>query len=97
MVVVLVFMLAFGVGPYWSWFAFPLLVVALFALTASAALLLSCLYVRYRDVAIIWRVIATALFYATPVLYPIDIISSQRYRDILALNPLTPCSPRCAR
>ena len=90
MVAVLVFMLAYGVDPRWSWFAFPLLVVALFALTASVSMMLSCLYVRYRDVAIIWGVMATALFYGTPVLYPIDIVSSQAYRDILALNPLTP-------
>ena len=90
MVAVVVFMLAYGVDPRWSWFAFPLLVVALFALTASVSMMLSCLYVRYRDVAIIWGVMATALFYGTPVLYPIDIVSSQAYRDILALNPLTP-------
>ena len=31
----------------------------------------------------------TALFYATPVLYPIEIMSGT-LRDIIALNPLTP-------
>ncbi len=46
-------------------------------------MLLSCLYVRYRDVAIIWSVLATALFYATPVLYPIDIVLAALPRDPL--------------
>ena len=89
MVAVLVFIVAFGVDPRWSWFAFPLIVAGLFVITASVSMLLSCLYVRYRDVAIIWGVAATALFYATPVLYPIELVP-ERYRDILALNPLTP-------
>ena len=30
-------------------------------------MLLSSLYVRFRDTAIIWSVVSTALFYATPV------------------------------
>ncbi len=33
---------------------------------------LSVLYVRFRDVAIIWTVVAQVLFYATPILYPVD-------------------------
>ena len=32
---------------------------------------LSALYVRFRDVAIIWVVVAQVLFYATPILYPV--------------------------
>jgi ABC-2 type transport system permease protein len=89
MVAVLGFMFAFGVDVRWSWLAFPILVAGLVVITTSASLLLSCLYVRYRDVAIIWSVVATALFYATPVLYPVEIVP-EKYRDILALNPLTP-------
>jgi ABC-type polysaccharide/polyol phosphate export permease len=47
------------------------------------------LYVRYRDVAIVWSVAATSLFYGTPVLYPFEIVPDE-YRNILLLNPLTP-------
>ena len=32
------------------------------------------LYPRFRDIAIIWTVFATALFYATPVLYPLEAV-----------------------
>ena len=45
--------------------------------------------VRFRDVGIIWGVLATALFYATPVLYPIEIVP-ERFHDIILANPLTP-------
>ena len=88
-VAVLGFMLAFNVDPRWSWFAFPVIVAALAVLTAAVSMLLSCLYVRYRDVAIIWGVFATALFYATPILYSYELFP-EKYREVLALNPLTP-------
>ena len=35
-------------------------------------MLLSVLFVRIRDVAIIWAVLSPLLFYASPVLYPIE-------------------------
>jgi ABC-2 type transport system permease protein len=89
MVAVLIFLLAFGVDPVWTWLLFPSLLVALFVLTAAFSMLLSSLYVRYRDVAIIWGVAAAALFYGTPVLYPYEIVP-ERFRELLAINPLTP-------
>ncbi|HEX3563616.1 MAG TPA: ABC transporter permease, partial [Solirubrobacterales bacterium] len=72
LIVVVIFILAFGVTPMWTWLLFPLIVVALFVYATAVSLLLSSLYVRFRDTAIIWSVMATALFYATPVLYPIE-------------------------
>jgi ABC-2 type transport system permease protein len=89
LVVVVVFLLAFGVSPQWTWLFFPFVILALFVLTTAASMLLSSLYVRFRDTAIIWSVVSTALFYATPVLYPIERVPSQ-YRDLILLNPLTP-------
>jgi ABC-2 type transport system permease protein len=89
MIAVAIFLLAYGVSPEWTWFLFPVIVLLVFMLTAGLALLLSSLYVRYRDVAIMWSVMATALFYGTPVLYPFEIVPEQ-FHDILLLNPLTP-------
>ena len=89
LIVVVVFLLAFGVYPQWTWFLFPLVILALFVYVTAVSMLLSSLYVRFRDTAIIWSVVATALFYATPVLYPIERVPSQ-YRDLILLNPLTP-------
>ena len=61
----------------------------LFVFATGVSLLLSSLYVRFRDTAIIWAVMVTALFYATPVLYPIEAVPSA-YRTSSLLNPLTP-------
>jgi len=87
LVVVLVFILAFGVSPQWTWLLFPLIVAVLFAFVTGVSLLLSSLYVRFRDTAIIWSVVASALFYATPVIYPIEVVPA-RFRRFFALNPL---------
>jgi ABC-2 type transport system permease protein len=90
LIAVLVFIFAFGVTPTWTWLLFPVVVLVLFVFTSAVSMLLSSLYVRYRDVAIIWSVAATALFYGTPVLYPLDIVPSQNLVHILFINPLTP-------
>jgi ABC-2 type transport system permease protein len=89
LIVVAVFLFAFNVDPTWTWLLLPVIVVALFLLTAAVSMLLSTLFVRFRDVAIIWSVFATALFYATPVLYPIERVPDA-YQQIYAINPLVP-------
>jgi ABC-2 type transport system permease protein len=90
LVVVFAFILAWGIDPHWSWLGFPLVLVALIVLTAAVSMLVSSLYPRFRDTAIIWTVVATVLFYGSPVLYPLEVVHSEAMQDILMLNPLTP-------
>jgi len=89
LVAVLVFMFAFGVTPMWTWLLFPVALMALTIFTIAVSLILSVLYVRYRDVGIIWSVVGLMLFYGTPVLYPIE-VAPEKYHDLLMLNPLAP-------
>jgi ABC-2 type transport system permease protein len=89
MIVVFGFMLVFGVYPMWTWLLLPVVFVPLFVLVCALALLLSALNVRFRDVAIIWVVLATALNYGTPIIYPLEFVPDT-LRHILMANPLTP-------
>lgn len=89
LVVVFVFILAFGVTPMVTWLLLPVLLVWLFIMAAAVAMILSSLYPRFRDVGIIWAVFSTALFYATPVLYPLERLTGT-IGTMVALNPLTP-------
>ena len=89
LVVVFIFVLAWGVAPTWTWLLFPVVLVLLFVLTTAVAMIVSSLYPRFRDTAIIWSVAATVLFYATPVLYPLEVVPGT-LRDIIQLNPLAP-------
>lgn len=89
LVVTFAFILGFGISPMWTWLLLPVLLAALFVLTAAVSMLLSALYPRFRDVGIIWAVVATALFYATPILYPLNRLHGA-IATLIACNPLTP-------
>jgi ABC-2 type transport system permease protein len=88
-IVVVVFLLAFGVDPMWTWLLLPVILAPLLILTSALAMLLSALNVRFRDVAIIWTVLALALNYGTPVIYPLEIVPTS-LAHVLMVNPLTP-------
>jgi ABC-2 type transport system permease protein len=77
LVVVLLFMLGYGVRPRLTWLLLPLLLLLLFAFTSGVAMLLSALYVRYRDVAPIWSVVSQALYFATPVFILIGTVTQK--------------------
>lgn len=67
---------------------FPL--AELFIFSLSVGLLLSALYVRFRDINYIWEVMLQAGFYATPILYPISLVMAMSLpaAKILMLNPM---------
>jgi ABC-2 type transport system permease protein len=50
-------------------------------------MLLSALYVRYRDMQPIWDVLLQVLFYATPVIYVISTLPDSIEREAMA-SPL---------
>jgi ABC-2 type transport system permease protein len=89
LVAVLVFLLAFGVTPMLTWLLFPVILVLLIVITVAVSMIVSSLYPRFRDMAIIWTVMSTILFYATPILYPIEKVP-ETLQKILMLNPLAP-------
>ena len=89
LVAVFVFILAWGIDPAWSWLGFPLIVLLLFVITTAVSMIVSSLYPRFRDTAIIWSVGATVLFYGSPVLYPLEVVP-QTLRDVIQVNPLAP-------
>ena len=90
LIIVFIFILAWGVNPGWSWLLYPPALAVLFALTAALSMAFSVLYVRFRDVAIIWIVGAQVLFYATPILYPLGEkgLNRPHLEKWLMINPL---------
>lgn len=82
-------LIVFGVRPTATWLLFPAVLILLIALTTATGMLLSVLYVHYRDVTEVWSVISRVLFYATPILYPIELVP-ESFRAAIATNPLAP-------
>jgi len=67
----------------------PLLLIDLFVLSLGLSLLLSVLYVKFRDISFIWQVVLQAGFFLSPIIYRLDLFP-QNIREILQLNPLVP-------
>jgi ABC-2 type transport system permease protein len=88
--VVLVFFLVYGVQPQLTWLLLPVIVLMLATLVSGCAMILSALYVRYRDIAPIWSVIAQALFYASPIFIMIETVRlhGERLTRAYLSNPL---------
>jgi ABC-2 type transport system permease protein len=72
---VFIFAIANGVYPDWGWLELPVLVFLLALLASGIGMMLSVMYVRYRDVEPIWEVITQILFYASPILYVSTLVS----------------------
>lgn len=89
LIVLFVFLLSAGVAPAWTWLLLPVLLAALLVFTTAVAMILSSLYPRFRDLGIIWTVFATALFYASPVIYPLQRLHHV-FATLVAINPLAP-------
>jgi ABC-2 type transport system permease protein len=91
LVVVLVFALAEGVRPMISWLELPLILAVLGVLATGLAMLLSSMFVKFRDVQPIWDVLQQILFYVSPVI--ISVVTVQQKLSATAvhlymLNPL---------
>ncbi len=91
LIVVLVFALASGVRPMLSWLELPLLVLMLTFLAVGLAMLLSALYVYFRDMQPIWEVLSQVLFYTSPVIVPVSTVQqrlSETLVHVYMVNPL---------
>jgi ABC-2 type transport system permease protein len=88
LIAVFVFLELSGVPWSWSFLEFPPLVALLVLWCFGLAMLLSALFVRYRDVQPIWEVVSMAMFYATPILYALETVKYEWAKDLIMLNPL---------
>jgi ABC-2 type transport system permease protein len=86
LIAVLIFALANGVEPKLTWLEVIPIIFGYVVLATGIGMLLSALYVRYRDVQPIWDVFTQAAFYATPNIYPIAKLGS--FRHVALLNPI---------
>jgi len=86
---VLVFVLLTGVDVRVEWLALPLLLIPLGMLASGLSMLLSALYVRFRDVQPIWEVVLQVAFYGSPILYVIEQLPENLQKPMVLFNPLS--------
>jgi ABC-2 type transport system permease protein len=91
MVVVIIFMTLDGVGFHWSQLMFPVSLILIYAFALGIAFFLSAVYVKYRDIGHIWEVLLQGLFYATPIIYPLQMVikvAGMWAAQMLMLSPI---------
>lgn len=90
LIAVLVFFAIDGVELRASWWQIIPLLMLLFVFTVGVSTILSVLFVPARDVKPIWEVGSQALFYFTPILYPISLVAeeSEFLAHVAMCNPL---------
>lgn len=90
--VVLIFMIVNGVEFRPTILLFPLVIIELYIFSLGLVLLLSTIFVRFRDIGHIWEVIMQAWFYATPIIYPLTQLINVGWLSVaklvLMLNPM---------
>ena len=68
-------------------FLFVLFMIATYVIIVGFALLTAPLYVKFRDLSMIWEVLLSLLFYASPIVYSLQMMP-ERIQKIMLLNPM---------
>lgn len=87
--VAFLYLMATGTPPRLSWLLMPLIVGALWLFSLAVALILSTMYVTFRDLSQIWGIVTQALFYSSPIIYVIALVP-ESWREIVYINPIAP-------
>lgn len=93
LIVVFIFIIGSGIEPRLSWLELIPLVALLVTLSTGVGMLLSALYVRFRDVQPIWEVFVQLLYYGSPILYTVQSAAQHNFfgipfSRILVINPI---------
>lgn len=89
--VVFMFMLFDGVEFTWTLALFPVIVLVIYAFSLGLAFFFSAVFVKYRDISHLWEVFLQGLFYATPIIYPLQMViekAGEWAGQIIMLSPV---------
>jgi ABC-type polysaccharide/polyol phosphate export permease len=86
LIVYVAFVIAYGLPITWKFIMLLYPIACMFVLILGVGLILSALFVFFKDIQYLYGVFITALMYATPIFYTVDIMGSKAW--IFYLNPL---------
>ena len=87
-IIILAFVIAYGMGFSWYIVFYPVILIVQYVLLIGISLLVSSLTVYFRDLQHFIGILLQLLFYATPIVYGMDIIPVS-FQWILKLNPMS--------
>lgn len=86
-IIILVFVLCYGMGITWHIVFYPLVLLVQYLLSLGISFVLSSVTVYFRDLEHFVGVAMMLLFYATPIVYSINTVDGI-YAEFLKLNPM---------
>ena len=86
LIIYFAFVIAYGLPITWKFITLLYPVACMFLLILGIGLILSALFVFFRDVQYLYGVFTTALMYATPIFYTADLLGDKAW--IFYINPL---------
>ena len=90
-VVVYLFFLMSGtdVCPNWTILTVPVLIFMIAGLSLGFGILISSMTTKYRDFTVLFGFIVSLWMYATPIVYPLSMVTDEKLRTLIMLNPMT--------
>lgn len=90
LIIVFIFMVINGVQLNFESLLFVPLIIELYIFALALAFFLSALNVKFRDVGYLWEIFLQAAFYATPIIYPLQMVvrESTIAAHLIMLNPV---------
>ena len=86
LVTIAVFIAVNRIVPDTRWVLLLPLLLELYFVALGLSLVLSALYVRFRDVEPVWELALQILFYASPIIYPVALLP-QWFKPVAFLSP----------
>ena len=77
------------VCPNWAILIVPVLIFMMAGLGMGFGILVSSFTTKYRDLTILFGFVVSLWMYATPIVYPISMVTNETLRNIIMLNPMT--------
>jgi len=77
------------VRPSWFLLLVPVLILMLSGLSLGFGILISSMTTKYRDLQVLFSFIVQLWMYATPIVYPLSMVSNEKLAMLMRLNPIT--------
>lgn len=78
-----------NIGLNWTVLLLPVLILMMAGLGLGFGILVSSFTTKYRDLSLLFTFVVSLWMYATPIVYPISMVTSEKLRTIIMLNPMT--------
>ncbi len=88
-IIIFIFLICSGIGLSWYLLLLPVIAIIEFMLSLGIVFAISSINIYVRDLEYIVNFIISLLFYATPVLYNINMFNGSWISKLLLLNPMT--------